>query len=267
MPDKQPSLFISHGGGPCFFIDEPPFNRAASASLAKYLEGVAATLPQRPKAVLIVSGHWEADKPTVNSGAHPPMLYDYYGFPPHTYKLKYPAPGAPALAGRVQALLGAAGIATAADDQRGFDHGVFVPMLLMFPAAKIPVLQLSLQKDLDAALHVAIGQALAPLRAEDVLMIGSGYSYHNMRGFRMSDEVASVRFDNWLNEAVTSPDAALRNQKLIDWESAPYARECQPREDHLIPLMVAAGAGGNDPGRRVYSDIILGKATSCFQFG
>lgn len=264
---KLPTLFISHGGGPCFFIDEPPFNRAAFESLAQYLEGIAASLAQRPKAVLVISGHWEEAVPTVNTGAHPPLLFDYSGFPPHTYKLRYPAPGDPVLAARVQALLGKAGIATGTDDRRGFDHGVFIPFLLIYPDASIPIVQLSLQKNLDAAFHLTIGKALEPLRGEGVLIVGSGYSYHNMRGFMRGGDAGAKQFDDWLNQTVSESDPAVRYEKLAHWEQAPEARESQPREDHLIPLMVAAGAAGQDAGRRVFSDVIVGKATSCFQFG
>ena len=180
---RQPTLFIPHGGGPCFFMDPPPNDPHAWDAMAAYLRGIAASLPAKPRAILVISAHWETPRPTVMTAAHPPMLFDYYGFPEHTYKLEYPAPGSPELASRVRALLADAGIASDADDARGYDHGVFVPFLLMFPDADIPIVQLSLRGDLDPAAHIAIGRALAPLRDEGVLIVGSGMSYHNLRRF------------------------------------------------------------------------------------
>jgi aromatic ring-opening dioxygenase catalytic subunit (LigB family) len=195
------------------------------------------------------------------------MLFDYYGFPPETYELSYPAPGSPVLAARVRALLTAAGIASAEDPARGFDHGVFVPLLMAYPAADIPVLPLSIRADMDPAAHLAIGRALAPLREEGVLIVGSGMSYHNLRDFRDGDSAASETFDAWLTAAVTDPDPVRRDASLTEWARAPAARLAHPREEHLIPLMVAAGAAGGEPGRRAWTDRIGGKRISAFQFG
>jgi aromatic ring-opening dioxygenase catalytic subunit (LigB family) len=265
---RQPSIFLSHGGGPCFWMSfPPPFGPHAFDSLRAYLAGLLDSLPAPPTAVLAISGHWEAPVATVGSAAAPGMLFDYYGFPPHTYQLSYPAPGSPALAARVRALLGAAGIASAADAERGFDHGVFVPFLIIDPDARIPVVTLSLRQDLDPAAHLAIGAALAPLRDEGVLIVGSGNSFHNLTTFFNGEPAAAAAFDAWLTEAVTAPDPAVRAARLIGWADAPQARACHPREEHLIPLMVAAGAAGGDPGRRVFSDRIGGKAISGFAFG
>lgn len=264
--NRLPTLFISHGGGPCFSMDEAG-RRNPFENLGTYLRGIDASLGVRPKAVLVISGHWEAERPTVNAGTHPPLYFDYYGFPEYTYHLKYPASGSPQLAKQVQGLLAAAGIETDSDNQRGFDHGVFVPFMLIYPDADIPIVQLSLQENLDPAEHIAIGKALAPLRDQGVLIVGSGMSYHNLREFFKGNEEAAKKFDVWLNDAVTDQDVNRRNQKLIAWEDAPSARACHPREDHLISLMVAVGAAEGDVGRNVYSDIIFGKAVSCFQFG
>jgi aromatic ring-opening dioxygenase catalytic subunit (LigB family) len=195
------------------------------------------------------------------------MLFDYYGFPPETYKLSYPAPGSPALAARARNLLSAAKIESSTDDKRGFDHGVFVPQLIIDPKAEIPVVMLSLRNDLDPAGHIAIGKALAPLRDEGVLIIGSGSSYHNLRQFFSGDGRASIPFDDWLAETAMQPDAAQRNARLVAWEKAPNARACHPREEHLIPLMVAAGAAEGDVGRQSFRDRIGGQAVSCFSFG
>lgn len=266
---RLPVLFIPHGGGPCFFVDTPPgWPRDLWDRMAAYLRGIPAAIGVRPRAILVISGHWEAPRPTVNSAAHPALLYDYHGFPEHTYRLTYPAPGAPDLAGRVRTLLAAGGIAADEDAGRGLDHGVFVPLKVAFPEADIPVVQLSLQAGLDPAAHLAIGRALAGLRDEGVLIVGSGMSYHNLRALfsgRGNDEAA--HFDAWLVEAVTDADPARRDAKLREWERAPDARACHPEAEHLLPLMVAAGAAGEDRGRHAYSDRILGKAVSGFQFG
>ncbi|HKJ00696.1 MAG TPA: class III extradiol ring-cleavage dioxygenase [bacterium] len=260
----QPTIYLPHGGGPCFFMDWEPAEEWDA--LAAWLRGIPASLPEPPRALLVVSAHWEAPVPTLMTGAQPPLLFDYYGFPPHTYELQWPAPGAPALAARVSALLGEAGLASAGDGGRGFDHGVFVPLLLAFPQAEVPTLQLSLQAGLDPAAHLAIGRALAPLRDEGVLIVGSGMSYHNMRGFRTAAARAhSRRFDDWLGEAVAVPSSE-RDARLTDWAAAPSAREAHPREEHLLPLMVVAGAAGGSPGARAFRDEVLGATVSAFRF-
>jgi aromatic ring-opening dioxygenase catalytic subunit (LigB family) len=267
---RLPTLFIPHGGGPWPFMESAFGPPGMWDHLAAYLRGLDASLGVRPKAVLVISGHWETPRPTLNIGAAPPLLYDYYGFPEHTYQLRYPAPGAPALAPRVRALLEAAGIASDSDAERGYDHGVFIPFMLIYPDADVPLLQLSLRADMDPAAHLAIGRALAPLRDEGVLIVGSGMSYHNLRAFFShgpgADE-AAAEFDAWLTEAVQAADPAERDRRLTVWAEAPGARASHPREEHLLPLMVAAGAAGADRGRRSYSDRIAGKALSAFQFG
>jgi aromatic ring-opening dioxygenase catalytic subunit (LigB family) len=239
--------------------------------LGDWLRALPGLLPALPKALLVISAHWEEALPTVTTGTGRPLIYDYGGFPPHTYQLKWPAPGDPALAQRVQDLLAAAGIASAADAQRGYDHGVFVPLLLAWPQAQIPTVQLSLQVGLDAAEHLAIGRALAPLRDEGVLILGSGFTYHNLRAMLRGDVPnvpgSSKRFDDWLTAAVERPERSERERLLAAWASAPDARACHPREEHLIPLMVVAGAGGGDAGTRCYNHL-LGEAThSGFRFG
>lgn len=237
--------------------------------LAAYLRGIPASLQQTPRAILVISAHWESAVPSVQTGAHPALLFDYYGFPEHTYQLTYPAPGSPPLAARVQALLSEAQIPNAADRERGFDHGVFVPFKLIYPAATIPIVQLSLQHSLAPQLHWAIGEALAPLREEGVLIVGSGNSYHNLREFFSLDEAArtaSRQFDDWLNAAVTAGPAE-RKRKLLDWERAPGARACHPRSEHLLPLLVVAGAAANASGQADYREVMLGKQFSGFRFG
>jgi aromatic ring-opening dioxygenase catalytic subunit (LigB family) len=195
------------------------------------------------------------------------MVYDYYGFPPHTYRLQYPAPGAPDLARRVKALIAEAGLPVAEDDERGYDHGVFVPFLIVDPEAETPVVMVSLRSDLDPAKHVALGRALAPLRDEGVVIVGSGMSYHDLRHFRDQQPGPSKTFDDWLTSAVTTPDPAARDAALIDWAKAPEGRACHPREEHLIPLMVAAGAAGESRGAHDFQDVIGGKTISAYRFG
>ncbi|HKE46967.1 MAG TPA: class III extradiol ring-cleavage dioxygenase [Rhodanobacteraceae bacterium] len=268
--DRLPTLFIPHGGGPCFFMDPPPNDPHAWDAMAAYLRGIAAAVGAKPRAILVISAHWETARPTVTAAERPSLLFDYYGFPEHTYKLEYPAPGSPALAARVRELLAGAGIASDEDAARGYDHGVFVPFLLMYPDADIPVVQLSLRGDLDPAAHLAIGRALAPLRDEGVLIVGSGMSYHNLREFwstRPDVVEAAAAFDAWLAASVETPDPNARDAQLADWAQAPGARAAHPRSEHLVPLMVAAGAGGADRGRRTYRDRVFGKAVSGFRFG
>jgi aromatic ring-opening dioxygenase catalytic subunit (LigB family) len=264
---KLPTLYLPHGGGPCFFMEwtmGPPDTWDRTAA---WLRSISASLPEAPRALLVVSAHWEAGVPTVTTADAPPLFYDYYGFPPHTYELKWPAPGSPQLAERVRALLGAAGMESCADAKRGFDHGVFVPLKVAYPDAKIPTVQLSLRAGLDPAEHIAIGRALAPLRDEGVLIVGSGMSYHNMRGFMQPGSLAhSERFDAWLAKTVAEPPAE-RDAELAAWPKAPSARETHPREEHLLPLMVTAGAAGADVGKQVFRDVVMGVAVSAVQFG
>ena len=265
---RQPAIFLSHGGGPCFWMTfPPPLGPHAFDHLKAYLAKLLDTLPARPKAILVISGHWEERVPTVSTAAAPPMLFDYYGFPPHTYRLNYPAPGAPQLAQKVRALLTGAGIDTATDSERGFDHGVFVPFLIIDPDARIPVVMLSLQQHLDPAFHIAMGRAIAPLRDEGVLIVGSGNTFHNLRAIYDGQTGASAAFDAWLNDAVSGTGADQRNASLEQWAKAPHAHDCHPREEHLLPLMVVAGAALGDVGRRVYHDNIGGKLASGFAFG
>jgi aromatic ring-opening dioxygenase catalytic subunit (LigB family) len=263
---KLPTLYIPHGGGPCFFIDPPAENPHMWDGLAAYLRGIDAGLGVRPRAVLVVSGHWETAQPTANIAERPKLLFDYYGFPEHTYRLKYPVAGAADLEPRVRELLAGAGFELGTDAKRGLDHGVFVPFLLIYPNADVPIMQLSLIETLDPAAHLALGRALAPLRDRGVLIVGSGMSYHNVAAmFSGRGDDASSSFDAWLADAVKDPSA--RDQKLIAWRSAPGGRESHPRAEHLIPLMVAAGAADGDPGVRTFSESIAGKAISGFQFG
>jgi len=262
-----PTYFISHGGGPW------PWMKDAMPGVFDQLERSLLQMPGElgatPRAILAISGHWETAGFAVQSNPHPPMLYDYSGFPEHTFHISYPAPGSPELARRVQGLLSQAGFPVTLDEKRGFDHGVFAPFFVVYPEANVPIVQLSIRADYDPATHLAVGRALAPLRSEGILLVGSGLSYHNMRRFSAAGAAPSKAFDTWLTETVCSTPPLERTRKLIDWSSAPPARLCHPQEDHFIPLLVAAGAAELEPGTRTYhEETLFGNITaSSYRFG
>jgi aromatic ring-opening dioxygenase catalytic subunit (LigB family) len=267
---RLPAIYIPHGGGPWHVMKDAFGDAAGYERLAAYLAGLGGRLRPRTKALLVVSAHWEERKPTVHFGPKPGMLYDYYGFPEHTYSLSWPAPGDPGLAARTEGLLNAAGFQSGRETERGYDHGTFVPMMVAFPEANIPVTQLSLVAGLDPATHFDIGRALEPLRDEGVLIIGSGMSYHNMGGFMSSDQrvsSASKQFDDWLARTVSLEDPEERRRVLLDWRKAPAALECHPRSEHLVPLFLVAGAGGADPGRQDYGAELMRVSVSGHMFG
>ena len=260
-----PTFFISHGGGPWPWMKDQMQGRYDQ--LAAALQRMPGLIGTEPKAVLMLSAHWEEDAFTVMADPNPPMVYDYYGFPDYTYQIKYAAPGAPWLAERVQARLSDAGIQSKVDAARGFDHGMYAPMAVIYPNADMPTVQLSLKVGLDPAEHFAMGRAIAPLRDEGVLIIGSGLSYHNLRAFGPAGRDASAAFDAWL-QRVLAADPAQRVAALTDWERAPSARAAHPREEHLLPLMAAVGAAEHDVATRVYheADFSGGITVSSFMF-
>lgn len=262
---RFPTFFISHGGGPWPWI---PAMRRQFANLEASLTQMVADLPERPRAILSISGHWEDDSFAVMSAPKPPMVYDYYGFPPETYQITYAAPGAPELAQRTRDLIAAAGLPVRLDARQGYDHGTFAPLYIMYPQADVPVYQVSLRKGYSPAEHLALGRALAPLREEGVVILGSGLSYHNLRLFGPGAKVPSEAFDTWLTEALARPPAA-RMQAMIDWERAPYARVCHAEEDHLVPLFAALGAAETDPAKVIYHDTGLmgGVTATSWRFG
>ncbi len=236
----------------------------------RFLESIASTLPQPPKAILVISGHWEEAAFTASAAPSPGLIFDYSGFPVHTYRLTWPAPGDPALAAKVAELLQKARLPSAVSPARGYDHGVFIPLKVAFPLADIPVVSLSLAMradgSFDPAMHIAAGRALAPLRDEGVLIVGSGMSFHNLRAYFRPDTANAARaFDGWLTHAVESP-VPERDILLGGWQNAPYARFSHPREEHLVPLFVAAGAGGDAPGERIFNDEPMGAAISAYRF-
>jgi aromatic ring-opening dioxygenase catalytic subunit (LigB family) len=239
--ELMPVIYVPHGGGPL-----PLLGEESHRELIDFLKNVAAQLP-RPKSILVISAHWEERIAHVSAAAAPAMIYDYQGFPPASYQYQYPAPGKLALADKVVDLLREQGIEAALDSTRGFDHGTFVPLMLMYPQADIPVVQLSLLKSLDPVAHIALGKAIAPLREQGVLIVGSGMSFHNMRAF-FSDEPEvngkSKKFDDWLSETLTHDDLSIHAQqtRLEQWRNAPEAHFSHPREEHLLPLHVCFGA-------------------------
>jgi aromatic ring-opening dioxygenase catalytic subunit (LigB family) len=259
---KQPSLFIPHGGGPCFFMPDPDH---IWTGMAAFLRQLADTLPEPPKAIILVSAHWETNGFAFTGAENPELIYDYFGFPPDTYQLSYDVDGAPALAASAANLLTAAGLTASVDPGRGLDHGVFVPLKLVFPDADIPLIEMSVEKNLDPALHIAAGRALAPLREAGVLIVGSGMSFHNMRGYGDPRATApSQAFDQWLTNAVEQTGHE-RARSLNDWGTSPSGRFSHPQAEHLLPLMVAAGAS-ETAGKRIYSELVMETAISAFRF-
>lgn len=237
--------------------------------MGNWLRGLSADLGSRPKAVLLVSAHWEEDEFQVSAADPPRLIYDYYGFPDHTYRLEYPASGAPELAAEVRNLLEKAGIPCMIHPKRGLDHGAFIPLKLIFPEASTPVASFSLKSSLDPRQHLDAGKALAPLRRKGVWIVGSGMSYHNMSGLMSPTTEGVIKpsepFDTWLT-MVCGMEEEPRARKLRQWAEAPSARECHPREEHLLPLMVVAGAAESSPGRKIFSDVVMGARISAFQF-
>lgn len=263
---RMPTWFIPHGAGPCFFMDWNPSD--AWDKTGKFLKDLPLTLSNQPKAILVISAHWMESTISLTGGQNPELIYDYYGFPSHTYDLQYPAKGDPTLAQEIIETLVSSHIKAKLDASRGFDHGMFIPMLMMFPKVDIPVIQLSLHNNLDPQTHFNLGVALENFRDQGVLIIGSGMSFHNMRGYgQPAFGPISDEFDEWLGKVVES-DPVTRNQALIDWVNGPSARLCHPlgQEEHLLPLMVVAGAASKERGYKVFTDRVLETSISAFVF-
>lgn len=256
-------LYLSHGGGPL-----PLLGDKNHQNLIRFMREITPTLT-KPSAILVISAHWEENIPTITSGALPALIYDYYGFPKETYEIKYPAPGSPTLANKIFNLLKNAGIEAKLDSQRGFDHGLFVPLKIMYPDADIPCVQLSLVNSLQPEEHIQIGKALADLRKDNVLIIGSGFSFHNIKEFFASStqqtQAMNESFEQWLMDTCSSSQLTEpeREQRLINWESAPAARYCHPREEHLLPLHVCYGVAST-AANRVFEFEIMGKMASAY---
>jgi 4,5-DOPA dioxygenase extradiol len=258
---KMPVLFVSHGA---------PTLPLESSAAHDFLEGVGAAL-DRPRAILAVSAHWETGQPAVSTAVQPETIYDFHGFPEALYRLRYPAPGAPQLAARVARLLAASGMPARLDPQRGLDHGAWTPLILMYPQADIPVTQLSVQPQAGAEYHLRLGEALRPLRDEGVLILASGSVTHNLREFRAHHRDAQppawvTEFNEWLAAALLQG----RHADLAAYRSsAPHAVRNHPTEEHLLPLFVAAGAGGTESNaRRLHSSYAYGViGMDAYRFG
>jgi aromatic ring-opening dioxygenase catalytic subunit (LigB family) len=255
-------VYFSHGGGPLPILGDP-----GHQTMVDFMTRLPEKLA-KPDFILLISAHWEESAATLLGAAQPPMLYDYYGFPAAAYEITYPAPGCPEVAQRISALLESHNIPTRINLQRGYDHGLFIPLKLMYPQAEIPCLQLSLLRGLNPAAHLDLGKALSGLSSENILVIGSGFSFHNMRAFAWqedgSPDPANDAFQDWLIETCTgSLSQAEREQRLLEWEKAPSARYCHPREEHLMPLHVCEGAAGSSA-QLIFDDRILGKRSVAF---
>jgi aromatic ring-opening dioxygenase catalytic subunit (LigB family) len=252
----MPVLYLPHGGGPMPLLGDP-----GHQDLIAFLKQIPEQLG-KPKAILMISAHWESDVAAISTSPNPQMIYDYSGFPPECYAYQYPAAGDPTLAHTVADCLKAHAIDCRLDSGRGYDHGTFVPLMLMYPDADIPVVQLSLLQSLDPAKHIALGEAIASLRAQGVLIIGSGMSFHELDATLEH----SIAFDDWLTETVVASSVEKAKQRLIHWAAAPAARDCHQREDHLLPLHVCFGAAmaQTSAAEHVYSGQLFGRRIAGF---
>lgn len=261
----SPVLYLPHGGGPLPILGDKGHEKMVS-----FLKEIATALGE-PSAILVISAHWEEEQATITSNSSPKIIYDYFGFPAEAYTIQYAAPGDPKLANEIYALLTASGIPARLDEQRGFDHGLFVPLKLMYPQARIPCIQLSLLKNLNPRLHIALGKAIASLREKNILIIGSGMSFHNLKTF-FSNNIDSSKendaFDEWLIETCANPaiSSEEREKRLIEWEKAPFARFCHPREEHLLPLHVCYGiaCAGTPIAKVIFNNEVMGKKVTSF---
>lgn len=250
---KQPSIFVSHGAPDLLLSDAPARG---------FLETLLERLPERPKAILVASAHWETRGIMVSGAKAPETIYDFGGFAKELYEVRYPAPGAPALAAQIVDLLAKNRITAEIDAHRGLDHGAWVPLALMAPAADIPVLQISLQTHLGPAHHLKIGAALNALRTEGVLIIGSGSFTHDLSEIFRNRLPENAPAPNWVSRFAEWFDEALQHgdvERLIGYRaSAPFAVKNHPTEEHLLPLFVALGAGGSDRVRRLHKSTTYG---------
>jgi aromatic ring-opening dioxygenase catalytic subunit (LigB family) len=264
---RLPTYFLSHGGGPWPYMDGGM--RRRFEKLEASLLAIRQEWSDAARAVLVISGHWETEEFAVSSGARPGMVFDYYGFPEHLYRIKYDAPGSPELAMRARAMLQAGGFTCVSDPERGFDHGTFSLLKPLYPNGEMPIVQLSIKQDLDPQAHLSVGRLLAPLRDDGVVIIGSGSSFHNLALRGPAAREPSRRFDDWLQQTLLQSAACERRKRVVNWMLAPEARIAHPREDHLIPLMVALGAAEEEPAELVFhqDDFLGGWVMSSFRFG
>ncbi|KAF2995229.1 hypothetical protein E8E13_002410 [Curvularia kusanoi] len=263
MTRLAPVLSISHGGGPMPVLGDPSHAEITKSLQTKVPKILKLGTPEAPKAIVLVTAHWSTDKVRISSGARHELLYDYYGFPDEAYKLKHNAPGSPEVAGEVEKALKEAGIDCVKDAERDWDHGVFIPMMLIDPAASVPIVQMSVLASESPSQSFAIGQALASLRAQNIAIIGSGFAtFHNLRlmfsGASSTPDFkrANVEWSDAVSDAATTSDIAEREKKFADWRNWPNAYTMHPRggAEHFLPLIVCAGAGGETVGRKYADD-------------
>eukprot|EP01060_Flectonema_neradi_P007105 TRINITY_DN1491_c5_g1_i1.p1 TRINITY_DN1491_c5_g1~~TRINITY_DN1491_c5_g1_i1.p1 ORF type:complete len:262 (+),score=38.35 TRINITY_DN1491_c5_g1_i1:56-841(+) len=256
----MPVAYIPHGGGPLPLMSCPNH-----ANMIPFLSDFSKTwLKVMPKMIIMVSAHWESNSVSITGSGKPELYFDYGGFPAETYQYKYPSPGDPEFAQTLQSVLKKGGIEAKVDNNRGYDHGMFVPMMMMFPKADIPCVQVSLLKSMDPGMHIKLGEVLSPLITDEVLLVGSGFSFHGGMGRSKGTDPKNEAFEEWLRDAITNEKytPGERTALLNNWESAPHSRYCHPREEHLIPLHVCAGAAKNTPGTLMFDAPVMGKRVS-----
>jgi len=265
MKKKGTVLYIPHGGGPLPILGDP-----SHKAMVKFLENIKSKI-NKPSSIIVISAHWEEDEVKITSGKKPSLIYDYYGFPEASYKITYPVPGNHKLANKIKTLLEAKNINSKLDPKRGFDHGVFIPLKIIYPDASIPCVQISLLKNLDPKKHIEIGKALTSLIYENILLLGSGMSFHNLEILLSAsknidnDNAKNKEFDDWLVSVCTGKELEndKREKELVEWIKAPSARFCHPREEHLIPLHVCYGVNC-EKADLIFNDYINDKKVSAF---
>lgn len=260
--NRAPVLFVSHGGGPMPLLGDPSHKQMVDT-----FKLMQKSLP-KPKAIIVISAHWESKEIEILTNPTPPLLFDYYGFPESSYQYQYPIVNSLELIDDVKAQLQENNIAFSSNDHRGYDHGVFVPLMMLYPDADIPVIQISLQSNLDPERHLALGQSLSKLRDKGVMIIGSGYIVHNMKAFFMPDkEEAKRRTQNFVSDVdqcLLGDDKEAVNQSLIQWQSFQDARFCHPREEHLLPLHTCVGATMPDDKLAIIEFDVLDLPSRCY---
>lgn len=254
--------YLSHGGGPLPILDDPSHDE-----MIEFMKKLPNKI-KRPDSIIVISAHWEEDIVTIQSGSEPDIMYDYSGFPEASYNIKYPCKGDRDLALKISGLFRENDIVHRLDDNRPYDHGSYIPLKMIYPNADIPVLQISLHHNLDPFTHLNIGKALRPLLEENILIIGSGFSFHNMRQFDFSgknieDSLNNEFQDKLIEICCSEKDEKKRMEYFMNWENIPGAKYCHPREEHLLPLLVCVGLS-KDVGTKVFDNYILGKRATAF---
>ena len=255
-------IYFSHGGGPLPILNDPAHDK-----MIQFMKNLSTNI-RRPDSIIVFSAHWEEETVTIQSGNSPDLIYDYYGFPEPSYSIEYPCKGNPQLASKISEAFSNFGIEHRMEKDRPYDHGSYIPLKIIYPDADIPVLQISLNHNLDPFTHLNIGKALRTLLDDNLLIIGSGFSFHNMRYFNFNGEDTDDPKNNEFQDKLISiccyeKDVDKKWKDLIEWESIPWSRYCHPREEHLLPLHICAGLS-DSPGTLIFDDYILGKRSTAF---